>query len=113
MLDGPNDYLGAFARRSGRHLPPPVAEEWSWRSRGRCQGLPPELFFPEDGKRKYRRRGEEAAKQICRDCPVIAQCRDHALNAPEGYGIWGAMTARERARASSMPLPPHDKVASA
>lgn len=112
MLELQNDYL-AFARRSGRRLPPPRAQEWSWRSRGRCQGFAPELFFPEDERQPHRRLYEEAAKRICRDCPVIAQCRDHALNAPEGYGVWGAMTARERARAYSPPLSGHDSVVSA
>ncbi|MGA5536838.1 WhiB family transcriptional regulator [Mycolicibacterium nivoides] len=43
------------------------------------------------------RRREDAAKAICQACPVLARCRAHALSAPEPYGIWGAMTARERA----------------
>jgi len=42
-------------------------------------------------------RREERAKRICRDCLVIRTCRAYALSAPEGYGIWGAMTPRERA----------------
>jgi WhiB family redox-sensing transcriptional regulator len=29
---------------------------------------------------------------------VLAQCRTHALKTPEAYGVWGAMTAAERAR---------------
>jgi WhiB family transcriptional regulator, redox-sensing transcriptional regulator len=30
---------------------------------------------------------------------LVPQCREHALNAPEQHGVWGAMSARERARA--------------
>ena len=28
---------------------------------------------------------------------MLADCAEYALRAPETYGIWGAMTARERA----------------
>jgi WhiB family redox-sensing transcriptional regulator len=56
-----------------------------------------EVFFPEDDSRRHRRRKEERAKRICRDCPVISECREHALRTPETYGIWAAMTPRERA----------------
>jgi hypothetical protein len=45
--------------------------------------------------------------------PVIAKCCDHALKIPELYGIWGAMTARERARAMSPRRPPRDGAVSA
>lgn len=36
-----------------------------------------------------------AAKQICRSCPVRAQCYEYALERQE-WGIWGAATMRER-----------------
>jgi WhiB family redox-sensing transcriptional regulator len=41
-------------------------------------------------------REEARAKLICADCPVLTQCRDHALSVPETWGIWGATTPRER-----------------
>jgi WhiB family redox-sensing transcriptional regulator len=65
---------------------------------GRCRDHPAELFFPEEESRRHRRAREDSAKRICQDCPVIAECRRHALNIPEAYGVWGAMTAAERAR---------------
>ena len=68
-----------------------------WQRRGRCLDLPSEVFFPEDATRGHRRANEERAKRICRDCPVVAECREHALRTPETYGIWGATTPRERA----------------
>ena len=33
---------------------------------------------------------EVQAKQICRGCPVIGQCRDHAVNEPELHGNLGS-----------------------
>ncbi|HEY5843980.1 MAG TPA: WhiB family transcriptional regulator, partial [Mycobacterium sp.] len=47
------------------------------------------------------REREEQAKRICRDCPVLAVCREHALKTPEKYGVWGAMTTQERLRVST------------
>ena len=73
-----------------------VDEAWSWQFRGSCLSHPAEVFFPEADSRRVRRRHEEEAKRICRDCPVMQKCRDHAVKTPERYGIWGATTARER-----------------
>ena len=69
---------------------------WSWQLHGSCLDSPAELFFPDNDRRADRREREEQAKRICRDCPVLARCRDHALSVPERYGIWGATTPRER-----------------
>jgi len=72
---------------------------WRWQLRGSCQDFPAELFFPEEEPRKrIRREREERAKRICRGCPVLSMCRDHALAVPEKYGVWGAMTTQERAK---------------
>lgn len=71
-------------------------EYWPWQLRGRCLEFPSDLFFPEGEPRRDRRRHEEQAKRICRDCPVLARCREHAMSTPERYGIWGATTPRER-----------------
>ncbi|MCV7201399.1 hypothetical protein B7435_13050 [Mycolicibacterium peregrinum] len=83
--------------RSPRNLPPPAFDEWSWQLHGLCRDHPAEVFFPEELRGRPLRRREDAAKAICRACPVLDRCRSHALSAPEPYGIWGAMTARERA----------------
>ncbi|WP_330220077.1 WhiB family transcriptional regulator [Mycolicibacterium peregrinum] len=83
--------------RSPRNLPPPAFDAWSWQLHGLCRDHPAEVFFPEELRGRPLRRREDAAKAICRACPVLDRCRSHALSAPEPYGIWGAMTARERA----------------
>ena len=39
---------------------------------------------------------EMRAKSICQACPVLEQCRTHALRVDEPYGIWGGMSESER-----------------
>lgn len=34
---------------------------------------------------------EARAKQVCHGCPVIEDCRNHALRMREPYGVWGAL----------------------
>jgi WhiB family transcriptional regulator, redox-sensing transcriptional regulator len=94
-----SSYLTSFARTHAQKLPPATEDAWNWQLRGSCLGQPVELFFPDDHAGPNRRRQEEAAKRICRECPVLKECRDHALRTPEPHGIWGAMTAQERTRA--------------
>lgn len=78
--------------------PRPLLEEWDWQYRGSCRRLPPEVFFPEDSGRTGLRAREERAKEICRSCPVLTACRSHALAVRETHGVWGAMSARDRAK---------------
>jgi len=85
--------------RSANHEWPaaPESDGRNWQQSARCRGVPSEVFFPEDrDSRRQRRAQEAAAKQICAGCPVIAACREHALRTHEKYGVWGALTARER-----------------
>lgn len=93
-----SSYLTSFARTHCLRLPPPTEDAWGWQRQGNCLGHPPAVFFPEDDLTPGRRRREEAAKRICRGCPVLAQCLEHALKTPETHGVWGAMSARERAK---------------
>ena len=62
-----------------------------------CQEYP-ELFFPEDAHQHWSTRSPEIAfaKLVCGRCPLILQCREYAVLAEEGSGIWGGMTAQER-----------------
>lgn len=79
------------------HLPGPLMDLWEWQYEGACRDLDTELFFHPDGERGgTRRRRAEAAKAICATCPVIAQCRAHALRSREPYGVWGGMSEEER-----------------
>jgi WhiB family transcriptional regulator, redox-sensing transcriptional regulator len=80
-----------------RRLPKPVAHEWDWQLRGSCQGLNSSVFFHPDGERgSARSRRADRAKAICRRCPVLEECRRHALAVREPYGVWGGLTEEER-----------------
>ena len=81
-------------------LPPPRLEEWAWQLEASCRGYPAHVFFPDGIRGVELLKLEHKAKRICARCPVLAQCRDHALRVPEAWGIWGAMTSRERAALS-------------
>lgn len=82
--------------------PRPLLEDWTWQELGSCRESAPEVFFPEDCGRAGLREREERAKRICRGCPVLARCREHALAVGEAHGVWGAMSARERNRAMTV-----------
>jgi len=65
----------------------------AWRDKGRCKGIDPTVFYPEDDEDP----GFEA-KEICETCPVRETCLEHAITAREKIGVWGGYTARERRR---------------
>lgn len=78
-------------------LPGPVADRWDWQLDGACRETGPETFFHPEGERgSARRRRDEDARRICLACPVMRECRRHALAVREPYGVWGAMTEDER-----------------
>jgi WhiB family redox-sensing transcriptional regulator len=66
--------------------------DMSWRQRGACRGLDPDVFYPasEDDA------GE--AKSICATCNVREPCLEYALANRESDGIWGGATEKERRR---------------
>lgn len=56
----------------------------TWMADGACLDHDPELWFgadPEQGK----------AKAICETCPVIDDCRTHAIRQDERIGVWGGL----------------------
>jgi WhiB family transcriptional regulator, redox-sensing transcriptional regulator len=80
-------------------LPMPIQETYEWQYAGACRGQDPDTFFSPDAERGPRRRArEEAAKALCAVCPVIVQCRNHALAVREPHGVWGGLTINERAQ---------------
>jgi WhiB family redox-sensing transcriptional regulator len=80
-----------------RRLPVPVTEIWEWQMRGSCRGMDSAFFFHPEGERGPARADREArAKEVCRTCPVLEQCRRHALSAHEPYGVWGGLSESER-----------------
>lgn len=67
----------------------------TWRSRAACRNLDPDLFFPV-GETGDALEQVEAAKAVCRVCPVQQECLEYALAANEQAGIWGGTTEAER-----------------
>jgi WhiB family redox-sensing transcriptional regulator len=78
-------------------LPGPIADVWEWQLHGSCREANPTLFFHPAGERgPARRTRTDAAQAVCGTCPVIQQCRVHALAVREPYGVWGGLTEEER-----------------
>lgn len=87
-------------------LPGPVMDLWDWQYQGACRTADPTLFFHPEGERgSARRRRAEAAKAICQGCPVLQQCRTHALSVREPYGVWGGISEDERSSILASGLP--------
>ena len=63
-----------------------------WQGKARCAEVDPEIFFPERGG------SSKAARAVCSNCEVRAQCLEYALNNKEQFGIWGGTSERERRR---------------
>nr|WP_236653713.1 WhiB family transcriptional regulator [Streptacidiphilus melanogenes] len=56
------------------------------------------LFFHPAGERgAVSEERERAAKRVCAACPVLAQCREYALECAEEYGVWGGLSENDRA----------------
>lgn len=78
-------------------LPGPNADHWDWQLHAVCRGMDSEAFFHPEGQRgAARAEREQRAKAICATCPVLQQCREHALAVREPYGVWGGLTEDER-----------------
>lgn len=87
----PTGSTGRFGTEPREEVIP--AMDLSWRLRGACRGLDPEIFYSagED-------EGVERAKDVCGSCVVQQQCLEYALANRESEGIWGGATEKERRR---------------
>lgn len=72
-------------------------EDEPWHTEAVCQRDEAGLFFAPSKEPTADRLAREAtAKRVCARCPVMLECREHALAQPEPYGVWGGLTAAER-----------------
>jgi WhiB family transcriptional regulator, redox-sensing transcriptional regulator len=68
-----------------------------WHTEAVCHRDEAGLFFaPSKEPTAARLAREQEAKRVCARCPVLVECREHALLQPEPYGVWGGLTAAER-----------------
>lgn len=77
-----------------KRFPDNLAVPEHWVRRAACRESF-DLFHPEGSAVEVYEK-TEAAKAICRTCPVIRDCRAHALKRGEAFGIWGGLDERER-----------------
>jgi WhiB family transcriptional regulator, redox-sensing transcriptional regulator len=61
-----------------------------WRLSALCAETDPEAFFPELGG------SPRAAKAVCAQCSVRAECLEFAIANDERFGVWGGTTEKER-----------------
>ncbi|GAA4862812.1 WhiB family transcriptional regulator [Kitasatospora terrestris] len=74
-----------------------AVEDDPWHTGAACRSDEAGLFFaPSKEPTAARLAREEQAKRVCARCPVLLECREHALAQPEPYGVWGGLTAAER-----------------
>ena len=80
-----------------KRLPQPLLSSYEWQVEGACRDTDPNEFFAEEAERGNRRLSrDERAKAMCRECPVVKQCFEHAMTVREAYGVWGGTTPEER-----------------
>lgn len=68
-------------------------DTWAWREKALCAQIDVgDVFFPEKGGLT------KPAKWICSRCEVVNECLQWALDRDERYGVYGGLSAKERAR---------------
>jgi hypothetical protein len=103
----PRPHEVAAARRDPRLLRAfrERQDDAAWRTRGVCQSVDPETFFPAPSE------PADGAVALCRTCDVQGACLAWALEVGDCHGVWGATTPRERramlvAWRAEQPAPP-------
>lgn len=91
------DILGGTSGTTGGWAPPLPVDD-GWEQRGACRAEDPTTFFGPNRFEPKRERlaRERAAVEICGTCPVVAECREHALAHGELYGVWGGLGETDR-----------------
>ena len=81
-------------------------DDTRWRDRAACGDSDPNLFFPV-GTTGVALEEVEAAKALCRTCPLRAECLAFALETNQEAGVWGGASEEERRelRRSRRPAP--------
>jgi WhiB family transcriptional regulator, redox-sensing transcriptional regulator len=77
---------------------PHAALGWLWKLRGACSTANAVLFYKPAGRETpaQRQRREQAAKTICRSCPVIAQCKADGDARGDRWSIYAGLTPEDR-----------------
>ena len=76
-------------------LPEAALPMGPWVVDAACKGMPTNLFYPERGE------PTKPALEVCKPCPVKAECLQYSIDNSERWGVWGGMTERQRRRIRS------------
>jgi WhiB family redox-sensing transcriptional regulator len=76
-------------------LPEAALPMGPWVNEAACRGLATNLFYPERGD------PTRHALEVCKPCPVKADCLQYAIDNSERWGVWGGLTERQRRRIRS------------
>jgi WhiB family redox-sensing transcriptional regulator len=68
----------------------PEDDEDRWWLAGACRGKDPNIFFIERFQRA------DAARAICKPCPVRQTCLDTAIEEGDMWAVRGGLTAQQR-----------------
>lgn len=71
-----------------------------WHLSANCRDAEPSLFYPSDysigNDHRMTAMATKAAKAICRECDVAAECFAWAIQLDDRYAVLGGYTAAER-----------------
>lgn len=68
-----------------------------WMEQGACLDADPDLFYNQSNERALPPSLVDLeAIEICKTCPVVAECLAAAIENGERWGIWGGKTPTER-----------------
>lgn len=86
-----------LSKSHAKGLPQPFASNYDWHDYAKCKDVDKEVFFLPYGSRASDKNEREAkALAVCKECPVIEQCLQFALDTEEYYGVWGGTTPEQR-----------------
>lgn len=86
-------------RHYSQKLPKPLLDNYEWQYKGECNKHNPETFFlPYNARMSEKTALIKVAKDICAQCPVIAECLSYALDTEQEFGVWGGLSEDERRR---------------
>ncbi|MEV7389579.1 WhiB family transcriptional regulator [Streptomyces sp. NPDC091215] len=66
-----------------------------WLADAACAGMDSRAFFATG---HHARAQVNAARRVCKTCPVQPHCRDWAIQTGEYWGVWGGMSQLELRR---------------
>jgi WhiB family redox-sensing transcriptional regulator len=74
--------------------PSPESVPKHWDDDAACKGYDREMFYRDEHLGGAA--DTKAAKAICRECPVLAECFTYAYERRLDWGVWGGTTGKER-----------------